>query len=207
VIGAQALPDWFEGFRGPFLKGENVIPSDHQADLILAEFERSGGEFIAMQDDIEIVFVSVQLLPLGVVQDIFLGQRMQRENLADGRQVGRTVCAIDVGPARGELAGLGRESLGARQLKFLQAAFVIVDDRKRGLAGFYLADMDQCARWQACLFGAQFAGFVHWLAIRLMTWAAAAMPNTEVTQTDEPKPAQFRPAGPEAVSQALPGVG
>jgi hypothetical protein len=34
-----------------------------------------------------------------------------------------------------------------------------------------------------------------------MACAAAAMPKTEVTQTEEPNPAQLSPAGPGAESQ------
>jgi hypothetical protein len=34
-----------------------------------------------------------------------------------------------------------------------------------------------------------------------MARAAATIPKTEVTQTDDPNPAQFNPAGPLVVSQ------
>ena len=64
-----------------------------------------------------------------------------------------------------------------------------IDQRVRGRLGLYFADMDDPCR-QAVAAGARFCEVFSCVADQV-DGHAAAMPNTEVTQTDEPKPAQF----------------
>ena len=91
MFGAQALADRLKGFRLPFLEAQHIVAANDQTDLVLAEFKLSLLKFIAMQHKVEIVLIGVDLLALEVIQDVFLDQRVERKDVADGRQVSRLV--------------------------------------------------------------------------------------------------------------------
>ena len=65
-----------------------------------------------MQDEIEIVLVSIYFLPLNVIQDVFLHQRVERKNIADRGQVGGVVRPVNIGPAGREVSWLATEAAG-----------------------------------------------------------------------------------------------
>ena len=77
MFGAQSLAYRLKGFGLALLKTQYVVATDNQADLILAEVKLPFFQLIAMQHKIEVVLIGIDFLPLNIIQNVFLNQRVE----------------------------------------------------------------------------------------------------------------------------------
>ena len=96
-----------------------------------------------MQDDVEVVVVGIDLLPLIVVENVLEDQRVPLEGSTDGGEVRRILKSIDVAPQGRVLAPVRNQGGGIGHLCLAQRRRTEVEDRDSGRCSLDFADVNQ----------------------------------------------------------------